>query len=115
MSSEEEAYPHALPIGTKLNRYDVVDILGQGGFGIIYLANDSLLNIRVAIKEFFPLFLKCVRGEGGVVAMPLKEKQELFEKCRTMFIEEARNLARFRHENIVRILSFFEETTAPTW
>ncbi|MFT5425449.1 MAG: serine/threonine protein kinase [Gammaproteobacteria bacterium] len=45
---------NALPIGYELNCYTVKRILGQGGFGITYLATDSSLDREVAIKEFMP-------------------------------------------------------------
>ena len=44
----------ALPIGTILSDYQVDSILGQGSFGITYLALDTMLNRRVAVKEYFP-------------------------------------------------------------
>ncbi|MCR5160287.1 MAG: hypothetical protein K6C06_00795, partial [Lachnospiraceae bacterium] len=50
-----ELYPTALPIGSVLNqRFVVGRVLGQGGFGVTYLAQDAQTRMRVAIKEYFP-------------------------------------------------------------
>ena len=103
-----EVSSHALAVGSMLNHYRIDRVLGQGGFGLIYRATDTILSIDVAIKEFFPEFLQCVRGPGGTIELKSPEKKGLFDKCRNMFVDEARTLAQLRHENIVRILSFFE-------
>src|SRR5438045_7892316 len=47
-------YPNALPIGSSLMEYRLDTVLGVGGFGITYLAHDTLLQKDVAIKEYFP-------------------------------------------------------------
>ena len=44
----------ALPVGHKLNNYEIIRVLGQGGFGITYLASDTTGKVNVAIKEYFP-------------------------------------------------------------
>lgn len=44
----------ALPVGAKLFEFEIVSVLGYGGFGITYLAMDTLLQETVALKEFFP-------------------------------------------------------------
>ena len=81
---------------------------GSGGFGITYLAQDSNLHQRVAIKEYLPVEL-AVR-EGNRTVHPLSEKhREQFSAGLKRFIKEARTLARFRHPNVVRVLSVFEE------
>ena len=55
MSVENEHHDiRALPMGYLLSDYRIESVLGQGGFGITYLAIDTMLNRRVAIKEFFP-------------------------------------------------------------
>lgn len=47
-------YHHALPVGTKIQNYEVQSVLGVGGFGITYKAYDSTLERVVAIKEYLP-------------------------------------------------------------
>ncbi|MEN8198113.1 MAG: hypothetical protein ABFS30_16650, partial [Pseudomonadota bacterium] len=50
----EEEYYGALPIGSELHEYVLDGVLGQGGFGITYLAHDKNLRKKVAIKEYLP-------------------------------------------------------------
>ncbi len=45
---------NALPGGYALHEYRIESVLGVGGFGLTYLATDSNLNLRVAIKEYLP-------------------------------------------------------------
>ena len=45
---------HTLPIGTHLRDYEITGLIGEGGFGIVYLAFDVSLQRRVAIKEYLP-------------------------------------------------------------
>jgi len=45
---------HTLPLGTRLRDYEITGLVGEGGFGIVYLAWDHSLQRRVAIKEYMP-------------------------------------------------------------
>ena len=104
-----EKYPMALPEGTVLAGQYIVDkVLGQGGFGITYMATDHKTGQRVAIKEFFPDAL-ATRHE--TIAIPFNgERSESFEYGKKCFMEEAQTLAQFiGNENIVRIHTYFEE------
>jgi len=92
----------------KLHWYRIERILGQGGFGITYLAYDYNLDRRVAIKEYLPMELAVREGDFSVY--PASEAQdERYRWGLERFIAEARTLARFKHPNIVRVLSVFEE------
>ncbi len=87
-----------------LNWYRIERILGRGGFGVIYLATDTNLDHKVAIKEY-----RVLAESNGVDSEALT--QELFEQANEglqRFIDEARNLVRFKHPNIVRVMSVFE-------
>ena len=104
-----EKYPMALPEGTVLAGQYIVDkVLGQGGFGITYMATDHKTGQRVAIKEFFPDAL-ATRHE--TIAIPYNgERSESFEYGKKCFLDEAQTLAQFiGNENIVKIHTYFEE------
>ena len=99
----------ALQIGKKLKgEYLIEKILGQGGFGITYMATDIALKSRVAIKEFFPSSL-AVRDATSEVRSKSGDHSKDYEWALKKFILEAQTLAQFKHENIVRIHRIFEE------
>ena len=96
----------ALPPGTSLHTYVVEEIVGQGGFGIVYRARHGALRHRVAIKEYFPLAL-AVR-ENGVVSPRGEPCEAPFEDGLQRFREEARLLVDFEeHPNVVSCRDFF--------
>lgn len=90
-------------------RYKIVETLGQGGFGITYLAIQSGLDRKVAVKEFFMKEL-CERDETtSHVTLGTQGSRQTVSRFREKFLKEARNIARFNHPNIVRIIDVFEE------
>ncbi len=98
---------NALPLGHALHEYRIESVLGSGGFGVTYLARDTHLNWRVAIKEFFPCNI-AVRAQDHSVRPHSSTLAESFQSGLQQFLDEARALASFRHPNIVRVLRFFE-------
>lgn len=98
----------ALPIGTKLNNYVIKDVLGSGGFGITYLAQDTTLQFDVAIKEYFPKTI-VTRKNNDVVPITMNEKVS-FENGLNKFLAEAKTIASFKpkHLYIVNIMLYFE-------
>ena len=98
---------NALPPGYQLFEYRIDDVLGQGGFGITYIATDINLNSKVAVKEYFPEQFAC-RSENKTVSISPVEDLEYFQRGLKTFLTEARTLAVFRHPNIVRVARFFE-------
>ena len=98
----------ALPAGTLIGRYQVASVLGQGGFGITYLARDTQLGRDVAVKEYLPAAL-AVRPDGSSVLPRSTEVADDFGWGRSRFIEEGRTLANL-HEapSIVKVFDFLE-------
>ena len=90
-------------------KYRIIEKLGQGGFGITYLAENTLLEGKVAIKEFF--FKEyCDRDDStSRVTIPTSGNREIVERFKQKFIKEARTIFSLNHPNIVRILDVFEE------
>ena len=96
-----------LPAGYRLKEYEIVRTLGQGSFGITYLAYDHRLDGPVALKEYFPA--ECaVREKGRDVAPAGREHQEQFAWGLRRFLDEARTVYRFSHPNVVRAHRYFE-------
>ena len=98
----------ALPAGALVGRYQIVNVLGQGGFGITYLARDTQLGREVAVKEYLPAAL-AVRPDGSSVLPRSTEVADDFGWGRSRFIEEGRTLASL-HEapSIVKVFDFLE-------
>ena len=82
-------------------------MLGQGGFGITYKGVDEKLNREVAIKEYLPQQFATRNADGDVVPRS-EDDAETFAWGLARFIDEARALAMFRHNNIVSVLRYFE-------
>ena len=97
----------ALPQGYELHEYRVEQTLGVGGFGVTYLAIDSNLNLKVAIKEYLPGEL-ALRAEDRSVRPKSDSASESFKWGLSRFLDESRTLASFRHPNIVRVMRFFQ-------
>jgi len=94
--------------GDSLGCYRVDNFLGQGGFGVTYLARDTMLDIPVAIKEYLPESI-AVRRHDGSVGPKSSADAEIFRWGMSRFIQEAQTLARFKHPNIVRVMTVFEQ------
>ena len=97
--------------GTVLaERYLIGRSVGCGGFGVTYIAWDSQLEMRVAVKEYLPSeFATRVPGQTLVTAFS-GDKTQQFSDGLDRFIDEARRLAKFRNEKgIVKVFDSFEE------
>jgi len=98
---------HGLPAKTMLLEYRIESILGAGGFGITYLARDTLLEKEVAIKEYLPVDLALRALDGSIVPVNTNTAFN-YKSGLDQFLAEARTLARFTHPNIVRVSRYFE-------
>ncbi|VAX06618.1 Serine/threonine protein kinase [hydrothermal vent metagenome] len=105
--NQEEVYRDVLPQGFEIHWYEVKSVLGRGAFGVTYLALDKNLDQLVAIKEYFPNDFSS-RETGYTVHPTTGKNKEMYEWGLNRFIREARTLAKFKHSNIVRVLSVFE-------
>lgn len=103
-------YPMALPLGSVLNGcYISGRVLGQGGFGITYIAQEWKTKEIVALKEYMPDTLAS-RIDGSRITAYSGKRGENFEYGKQCFLDEAKTLAEFiGNPNIVRVHSYFEE------
>ena len=97
----------ALPTLTRHYEFEIVDVLGHGGFGITYLAVDTLLQEQVAIKEYLPNEL-ALRHSDETVRPKSDSDLEDFKDGLQSFLGEARLLARLHHPNLLQVRRFFE-------
>ena len=102
-----EGHLNVLPPGYQLHWYRLERVLGQGGFGITYLARDTNLDQLVAIKEYLPVEF-AARASDHTVQPRSQKYGEDYEWGRDRFVSEAQTLAQFDHPNIVRAYSVFE-------
>lgn len=104
--------PHHLVPGTLVKqRYKIGRVLGEGGFGITYIGIDTVLNLKVAIKEFYMSgYVNRNHDASPNVFATLGTHRDTFEKNREKFLNEARVLAQFYGEaGIVGVRDFCEE------
>lgn len=108
-------YKQALPAGAILRGgtydYRIRSVLGQGSFGITYLASTSIkgplgeVTVPVAVKEFFASELDSRRADGSVVS---RTEQGVAHKYAKAFQRESQNLSKLKHPGIVNVLEAFE-------
>ena len=89
--------------------YRIEKILGQGGFGITYLATDLGLDRLVAIKEFFPKDYCDRVGDTSHITLGTSSSAEFVSRLKAKFLKEARNIAKLDHPGIIKIHAAFEE------
>lgn len=103
--------PHHLPPGTILmDRYLVGRVLGEGGFGITYIGRDLRLELKVAIKEYYPVD-RATRNASASLTVTnfIGPSQKSFERGRQKFLDEAQVMARMdKQQVIVSVRDFFE-------
>ena len=90
-------------------RYRIIEVLGQGGFGITYLAEQVMAERKVCIKEFFPKDFYNRDNNTNGVSLGTQGSAEYMERFKEKFIKEAKTIAKFDHPNIIHIFDVFEE------
>ena len=110
--SEDNTSTHALKPYTILQgKYLVGNVIGEGGFGITYIGLDLNLEIRIAIKEFYPNgFVTRESANTTFVTSYTSADKDQYEKWKERFVREARSLAKFSNlPGIVQVRDFFQE------
>ncbi len=103
-----EAVNNALPIGFQLGEFRLERVIGEGGFGVVYLAHDTQLDRPVAVKEYMPSALAS-RTTNYAITVKSENYRETFEAGLRSFVNEARLLAQFDHPALVKVYRFWEE------
>ena len=99
---------NTLPNGYILNgEYKIIRVLGQGGFGVTYLAEDVNLGHKVVIKEFMPQSMS-VRDQSEYTVHPYSDSDSTFNHMLNRFLEEAKLLATLRHPSVVKVTRFLK-------
>lgn len=92
-------------------KYMIGRVLGEGGFGITYIGLDTILKIRVAVKEYYPHGYAHRESHSKEVAKPTSDEGvELYDRGKERFLTEAQEIARFDTDPcIVSVRDYFEE------
>lgn len=98
---------NALPAGTRIAEYELVEVLGAGGFGLTYRAWDTTLHKYVAVKEYLPRDFATRTNTRTVVPTSTADRAD-YEWGLTRFLDEARTLARFNHPHVNKVRRHFE-------
>jgi len=99
---------HTLPEGARLQGYEIVGCIGEGGFGIVYLAWDPARAAHVAIKEYLPAVLASRASASAAVVVKSRRHEDSFRSGMRSFVNEAKTLAQFDHPSLVKVLHFWE-------
>lgn len=110
MSGKGKIKPNSnsLPIGYRFNEFEITEVIGEGGFGIVYKAYDHQLERTIAIKEYVPATL-VIRNEDLTLSLRGERFEQTFQAGLNSFIQEARLLARFSHPALLQVLRFWEQ------
>ena len=97
--------------GTMLQggKYRIESVLGQGGFGITYLATQELLDRKVAVKEFFMRDFCSREGDTASVTLGTASNRDTMERYLNKFLKEARTISTLDQPNIIHIFDIFKE------
>ncbi len=108
-TAAEEGVGNALPIGSRIGEFELTGIVGEGGFGIVYLAYDHSLERSVALKEYMPSSLASRVAGTSEVRIKTQRNAETFKAGLRSFVNEAKVLAQFDHPALVKVYRFWEQ------
>jgi len=97
-----------LPPGTRLGEFEILGLIGEGGFGIVYRALDTSLDREVALKEYMPSALAARVGATQVQVKSSRYESMFRAGLKSFINDEARLLARFDHQSLVKVYRFWE-------
>lgn len=97
-----------LPPGTRLGEFEILGLIGEGGFGIVYRALDTSLDREVAVKEYMPTALAARVGATQVQVKSSRYESMFRAGLKSFINDEARLLARFDHQSLVKVYRFWE-------
>ena len=99
----------ALPVGSRLRDYEIIRVIAEGDFAIVYLARDHSLQRMVAVKEYLPIAMASRRSHSAAIVVEPGHHAEPFDAGLKSFVAEARLLARFDHPSLVKVYRFWED------
>ncbi len=108
MTEPTDAFPDALPTGTRLGDFVTTGVIGAGGFGTVYLAREESLDRVVAIKEYLPSAI-AARGATQAVLPRSQTHREGFAAGLHSFMREARLQAQFSHPALLEVYRVWEQ------
>ena len=97
----------ALAVGASVGEFEIKEVIGVGGFGIVYRAWEPALQREVALKEYMPMGM-VARAPEGRVTLRSRAQEPDFSLGLRSFVNEARLLARFDHPALVKVHRFWE-------
>jgi len=106
--SSSQHHPDALPIGSVLGDFAITGLIGEGGFGIVYLAYEATLDRTVAIKEYLPVTI-AARTAEFTVAVRSHGNRDAYTAGLQSFLREARMQARFSHPAMLEVYRVWEQ------
>jgi serine/threonine protein kinase len=101
---------NSLPIGSILHdKYKILNVLGDGAFGVTYKVKDTSLDRLGAIKEFLPANFSVREVDRYTVCIRSESDKNNYAWGLESFAKEAKALAKFSHKNIVEVRTIFQE------
>ncbi len=101
-----DASSNTLPTGTRVNEFEILGLIGEGGFGVVYRALDHTLKRTIALKEYMPAAF--ASRTGSRVSVKSNQHIQVFLLGLRSFVNEAQILAQFDHPALIKVHRFCE-------